>query len=49
MVLVGHGQRWVWPIWSLYYKVDCIDFLHAGTISHKLKDIENFWGEHGQK
>ena len=22
--LVGHGQKWVWPIWSLSSKIDCI-------------------------
>ena len=22
--LVGHGQKWVWTIWSLESKIDCI-------------------------
>ena len=36
----------------LYLKkelMELTDFMHAGTISHKLKEIENFWGDHAQK
>ena len=22
--LIGHGQKWVWPIWSLDSKIDVI-------------------------
>ena len=29
--------------------MELTDFLHVGTISHKLKDDRKFWGEHGQK
>ena len=55
--LVGHGQKWVWPIWSLDSKIDNLknelmeltDFLGAGRISCKLKGIGTFGGGHGQK
>ena len=51
--LVGHGQKWVWPIWSLDCKIDCIlrkklveltDFLHVDMLSQKLKVDLNFFG-----
>ena len=32
--LVGHGQKWVWPILSYLEneQIELTDFLHAGTI-----------------
>ena len=43
--LVGHGQKWMWPIWSLESKIYCWNcFLHAGAISHRLKDDWKFLG-----
>ena len=26
---VGHDQKWVWPIWSLDSKIDCISSMNA--------------------
>ena len=50
--LVGHGQKWVWPIWSLDSKIDCTeewtdgvtDFLHVDTDSQKLEANQQSFG-----
>ena len=41
--LVGHGQKYVWPVWSWDSKIECISkmnrwnkSLHAGTKSQNL-------------
>ena len=45
MFWFGMVKIWVWPIWSLDSKIECLkneqmeltDFLYAGTNSHNLK------------
>ena len=47
MFLVGKVKKWVWPVWSLNSKFNCImneqmeqtDFLHTGANSGHLKVI----------
>ena len=49
-ILVGYGQKWVWPVWSWDSKIDCfsrmnwIDFLHVGPNIEKLKVISMIFG-----
>ena len=47
------GQKWVWPVWSWDFKIDCISemnrwnkliFLHAGTNPGKLKVDSTIFG-----
>ena len=50
--LDGNGQKWVWPIWCLDSKIDCLkneqieltDFLHTDTNLRKLKGDWKFLG-----
>ena len=56
--LMGHGQKWVWPIWSLDSKIDCISrkswwnklIVCMLIRGHKIKSWSKiFGGGHGQK
>ena len=46
--LIGHGQKWVWPIWSQNFKIDGISrmnrFLQAVRNLRKLKVDWIFFG-----
>ena len=51
--LVGHFQKWIWPIWSLDSKIECYlkngqmkltNFFHVGTNLYKLKSCLKIFG-----